>query len=132
MSYDSYPCKRQNRVYEQWSSYTRLLSRVLVNYVASEDPYNWKGYVYASLFLVSGIVKTSLRQVSLTPTNLLSLTVRSTLNAAIYKKVRLKLYCSLIDVESKMFLSLTLAIKHSRMKLFTIGVVFSWKFSRLY
>lgn len=74
-------------IYFSISHIIHLCFSLLIGYVDSKDPYMWKGYLYASLFLLTSVMTSfffhQLFHIGMT----LGMRVKSSVIAVVYKKV---------------------------------------------
>ena len=68
------------------------ISSYLITFVESEDPFVWRGYLYAILMFVLTIIRGMIQQQHFFGKFVTGMRVRSALNAAVYRKVSMDDY----------------------------------------
>ena len=64
-----------------------LFVRFTIDFITGTDPYTWKGYLLAGIFLVLNVSKSALNQVYIKFVFSTALRIRTSLTTAIYRKV---------------------------------------------
>ena len=79
----TYICVARTR----WVKFTPFCHRVLLSWLDSNDPYQWKGYALCAILLVGNIVNSIITHVFFKLAGVTAMRVRTALTALVYRKV---------------------------------------------
>ncbi len=72
-----------------------LYSSLLITYIATEDEFEWKGYMYVGLLFSVSLIRTIMLQRYWHGCFVVGMRIRTAMTAAVYRKVRSNLHPSL-------------------------------------